>query len=118
MPVAVWKMHHPCFLCFFDFFYLSHVGGGFRLHDESFCLWGSADIVFGLHSGSVVALPVGTDHCSNAVLSSKADRDKKLNGTNHNEFEVKVKWAGLRSCKQPEDILEKRCSGGASGCLR
>jgi hypothetical protein len=84
-------MHHPYFLCFFDFFYLSHVGGDFRIHSEPFCLWGSADIVVGLHSGSYVALPVGTDHCSNAVLSSKAGKDKKLNDTNHSESHVKIK---------------------------
>jgi hypothetical protein len=70
-----------------------------------------------LRGAVFVWLPTGKDHCSNDVLSSKADRDKKLNGTNHNEFEVKVKWAGLRSCKQPEDVLEKRYCGGASGCL-
>ncbi len=74
MPVAVWKMHHPCF---FDFFYLSHVDDGFQIHSEPFCLWGSADIVFGPHNGSFVARPVGNDHCSNAVPSSKADTDRK-----------------------------------------
>jgi hypothetical protein len=81
-------LHHPFF---FDFFYLSHVGGGFRLHSESFCLWRSADIVFASYNASFVVLPVGNDHCSNAVLSSKTDRDKKLNDTNHSEFDVKVK---------------------------
>jgi len=49
------------------------------------------DIVFGLRGAVFVWLPTGKDHCSNDVLSSKADRDKKLNGTNHSEFEVKVK---------------------------
>jgi hypothetical protein len=97
-------LHHPFFL---DFFYLSHVGGGFRLHSELFCPWRFGDIVFGLRGAVFVWLPTGKDHCSNDVLSSKADRDKKLNGTNHNEFEVKVKWAGLRSCKQPENVLNK-----------
>jgi hypothetical protein len=91
MPVAVWKMHHPCFLCFFDFFYLSHVGGGFRIHSEPFCLWGSGDIVFGLRGAVFVWLPTGKDHCSNDVLASKAGRDKKLDDTNHSEFDVKVK---------------------------
>jgi len=81
-------MHHPCF---FDLFYLSHVGDGFRLHSELFCLWVSADIFFGPHNGSFVALPVGNDHCSNVVLSSRIDTDKKYNDTNHNEFDVKVK---------------------------
>jgi hypothetical protein len=65
------------------------------------------DIVFELRCAVFVWLPTGKDHYSNAVLSSKADRDKKLNGTNYNEFEVKVIWAGLRSCKQPENVLDK-----------
>ena len=88
MPVSVWKMYHPCF---FDFFYLSHVDDDFRIHNEPFCLLGSADIVFAPRNGSYVALPVGTDHCSNAVLSSKAGKHKKLNDTNRSEFDVKVK---------------------------
>ena len=88
MPVAVWKMHHPCF---FDFFYLSHADGDFRLHSDSFSLWGSADIVFGLRGAVFVWLPGGNDHCSNDVLSSIADRDKKSDDTNHSEFDVKVK---------------------------
>jgi hypothetical protein len=97
-------LHHPFF---FDFFYLSHVGGGFRHSSGFFCPLVFGDIVFGLRYAVFVWLPTGKDHCSNDVLSSKADRDKKLNGTNHNEFEVKVKWAGLRSCKQPENVLDK-----------
>ncbi len=88
MPVAVWKMHHPCFLYFFD---LSHADGDFRLHSEPFCLLRSADIVFALHNGSYVALPFDNDHCSNAALSSRIDTDKKCNDTNHSEFDVKVK---------------------------
>jgi len=36
-------------------------------------------------------MPGGNDHCSNDVLSSIADRDKKLDDTNHSEFDVKVK---------------------------
>ena len=91
MPVVVWKMHHPCFFGFFDFFCLSHVDGDFRLHSDSFYLWEFADIVFAAYNASFVVLPVGTDHCSNAVLSSKADTDKKLDDTNHSEFDVKVK---------------------------
>ena len=91
MPVAVWKMHHPCFLCFFDYFYLSHAGGGFRIHSELFCLWGSGDIVFGLRGAVFVWLPTGKDHCSNDALASKTDTDKKLDDTNHSEFDVKVK---------------------------
>jgi len=77
MPVAVWKMHHPCFLCFDDFFHLSHVDGDFPIHSEPFCLWGSGDIVFGLHNDSFVALPGGNGHCSNAVLSNKIGTDEK-----------------------------------------
>ena len=91
MPVAVWKMHHPCFLCFFDFFYLSHADGDFRLHSGSFYLWGFADIVFAAYNACFVVLPGGNDHCSNAALSNKIGRQKKLNDTNHSEFDVKVK---------------------------
>ncbi len=88
MPVVVCKRHHPCF---FDFFYLSHVDGDFRLHSEPFCLLRSADIVFASYNASLGVLPVGNDHCSNAVLSNKIGRHEKLNGTNHIEFDVKVK---------------------------
>jgi hypothetical protein len=49
------------------------------------------DIVFGLRGAVFVWLPTGKDHCSNDVLSNKADRDKKLDDTNHSEFDVKVK---------------------------
>jgi len=91
MPVVVWKMHHPCFLGFFDFFYLSHVDGDFRLHSDSFYLWGFADIVVAAYNACFVVPPGGNDHCSNAVLSNKTDTDKKLNDTNHIEFDVKVK---------------------------
>ena len=115
MPVVVWKMHHPCFL---DFFCLSHVDVDFRLHSDSFYLWGFADIVFAAYNASFAVLPGGNDHCSNAVLSNRTGRQKKLDDTNHIEFDVKVKSVGLRSCKQPEDVLEKRYCGGASGCLR
>jgi len=97
-------LHHPYF---FDFFYATGPGGGFRHSSGLFYPEVFGDIFFGLRGAVFVWLPTGKDHCSNDVLSSKADRDKKLNGTNHNEFEVKVKWAGLRSCKQPENVLDK-----------
>ena len=88
MPVVVWKMHHPCFL---DFFCLGHVDVDFRLHSDSFFLWGFADIVFAAYNASFAVLPGGNDHCSNAVLSNRTGRQKKLDDTNHIEFDVKVK---------------------------
>jgi len=97
-------LHHP-YLC--DFFYATGPGGGFRHGSGLFYPWVFGGIVFGLRCAVFVLLPTGKDHCSNDVLSNKAGRDKKLNGTNHNEFEVKVKWAGLRSCKQPKNVLDK-----------
>jgi len=84
-------MHHPCFWCFFDFFYLSHADGDFRLDSDSFYLWRFADIVFAAYNACFVVLPGGNDHCSNAALSNKIGRQKKLNDTNHSEFDVKVK---------------------------
>ncbi len=88
MPVVVWKMHHPCFL---DFFCLSHVDVDFRLHSDSFYLWGFADTVFAAYNASFAVLPGGNDHCSNAVLSNRTGRRKKLDDTNHIEFDVRVK---------------------------
>jgi len=81
-------MHHPCF---FDFFYLSHVGGGFRLHSGLFCLWVS-DGIAAEHRGDFFAsLPSDIHHSSNAVRASSNGRHKKQAGTNRSGFDVKVK---------------------------
>jgi len=108
MPKALLKMHHPCF---FDFFDLNHADDGFRLHGGLFYLWGFGDIAFGPHGGYVVCRKADTQHNSKPALSSNVGKHRKLNRTNDNEFDVKAKWTCLRSCKQPEDVLEKKCCG-------
>jgi len=115
MPVAVLKMHHPCF---FDFFDSIHADDGFRLRGELFYLLVFADIVSGPRGGFFVSPLTDNNHSSNAVLASRTGRHKKQDGTNRSEVDVKVEWKALRSCKQPEDVLEKNYCGGASGCLR
>ena len=108
-------MHHPCF---FDFFYSNHADDGFRLGDELFYLWVSGGIAAGPRGGFFVSLPADIHHSSNAVRASSNGRHKKQDDTTHSGFDVKVKSTGLRSCKQPENVLENNYYGGASGCLR
>jgi hypothetical protein len=105
MPKAVLKMHHPCF---FDFFDSNHADDGFRLHGGLFYLWGFGDIVFGPPGGCDVCRQTDIDHNSKPALSSSAGKHGKQNRTSDNEFDVKAKWACLRSCKQPGDVLEKQ----------
>jgi hypothetical protein len=74
-------LHHPYF---FDFFYATGPGGGFRHGSGLFCLLVFDDIFFGLCGAVFVWPPTCKDHRSIAVLSNKAGRRKKLNGTNRN----------------------------------
>ena len=108
-------MHHPFF---FDYFYSIHADDGFRLGDEHFYLWDSGGIAAGPRGGFFVWLPTGINHSSNTVRASSTGRHKKQDGTNRSGFDVGVKSTGLRSCKQPENVLENNYYGGASGCLR
>jgi hypothetical protein len=88
MPVAVWKMHHPCFLDFFD---STHADDGFRLHDGLFYLGVSGDIAAEPRGGFCASLPTDIDHSSNVVRASSNGRHKKQAGTNRSGFDVKVK---------------------------
>lgn len=88
MVTSVWKMYHPCF---FDFFCLNHIGGGFQLHGGLFFLWQSGGIAFGLHGDFFVFRRHGIHHNNRPVPSSNTDKQRKQCHSNDTEFGVNTK---------------------------
>ena len=115
MQVVLWKMHHPCF---FDCFRSGHAGGDFRLRDGLFYLYRFGDTVFGRYSDFFVFPRSGMDHCSKLVPWSKPGRYRTSTHTIGSEFGSIKEWTCLRSCKKPEDEVEMKYMGGASGWLQ
>ena len=71
-------MHHPCF---FDSFYLSRTGDGFRPHGGSFCPFHSGGIFFVLCKASYVCRQDGIRRYNMRFPSSKIYTYRKSNRT-------------------------------------
>ncbi len=102
-------MDHPCF---FDFFDSSRVCDDFRPHGGLFSLFRSADIFSGPPDDFFVCWRAGTRHNSRPVPESNADKCKTPNRTIGIGVEAITKLTCLRSCKPPEDGLERSLSVG------
>ena len=109
MPAALLKMDHPCF---FDFFDSGRVCDDFRPHGGLFSLFRSADIFSGPRDAFFVCWRADTRHNSRPVPESNADKCKTPNRTIGIEVEAITKLTCLRSCKSPEDGLERSLSVG------
>jgi hypothetical protein len=109
MPAVLLKMDHPCFYYFFD---SSRVYDDFRLLGGLFFLFRSAYIFSGPRDAFFVCWRADKRHNSRPVPESNADKCKTPNRTIGIEVEAITKLTCLRSCKPPEDGLERSLSGG------
>ena len=109
MPTALLKMDHPCF---FDFLYSDRVGDGFRPRGGLFCLFRSDGIFAGPHDDFCAGHTDGTHHNSRPDLESSTDKCKRQHRTIGIGIEEITKRTCLRSCKPPEDTLERSLSVG------
>ena len=107
MQVALLKMDHPCF---FDFFDSSRVCDDFRLHGGLFFLFRSADIFPEPPDDFFVCWRADTRHNSRPGPESNADKYKIPSHTIGIGVESITKQTCLRSCKPPEDGLERSLS--------
>lgn len=106
MPAALWKMDHPCF---FD---SSRIYDDFRPHGGPFFLFRSADIFAGHHYDFFVCRRADTHRSSRPGPESNAGKYKTPNRTIDIGVEAITKLTCLRSCKSPEDALERSLSVG------
>jgi hypothetical protein len=109
MPAALLKMDHPCFYYFFD---SSRVYDDFRLLGGLFFLLGFADIFSGPPDDFFVCRRADMRHNSRLGPESNAGKYKTPNRTIDIGVEAITKLTCLRSCKPPEDGLERSLSGG------
>ena len=113
MQVELWKMHHPCF---FDFFYSNHADDGFQLHGGLFFLFRSCDIASGPLDEFLAFPKDSIYHNSKPAPSNNCGKYRKLIYTTGTESQLDAKQICLHACKQPEDTVERKYVGGASGC--
>ena len=113
MRAVLWKVDHPCF---FDCFRSGYAGGDFRLGGGLFYLYRFVGTDFELYGDFFVSRLSGMNRCSTLVPWSKPGRYRRSTRTIGSEFGSTAEWACLRSCKQPEDAVERNCVGGAFGC--
>lgn len=106
MPAALLKMDHPCF---FD---SNRVGDGFRPRGGSFYLFRFADTFAGLHDDFFVGQTIDIHRNSKPGPENNTGRRKTRHHTIGIGSEVITKRTCLRSCKQPEDAVERRVSVG------
>ncbi len=106
MPAVLLKMDHPCF---FDSI---RTCDDSRLRGGLFFLFRSVDIFSGPHDDSFVCRRADTRHNSRPGPESNADKYKTPNRTIGIGVEAITKLACLRSCKPPEDGLERSLSVG------
>jgi len=104
-------MHHPCF---FDFFYSNHADDGFQLHDGPFFLFRSRDIASGPLDEFLAFPKDGIYYNSKPVPSNNCGKYRKLIHTTGTESQLDAKQICLHACKQPEDIVGKKCCVWAS----
>jgi len=109
MPAVLLKMDHPCF---FDFVDSSRADDDFQLHSGFFCLFRSDDIFFEIYNDFFVCQTADTHRNSKPGLESSADKCKTLHRTIDIGSEGITKQTCLRSCKPPEDTLERSLSVG------
>jgi hypothetical protein len=78
MGVGVWKLHHPCFLVFLEYY---RVCDGFQLHNGSFCPFWSGDIFFA-PCGDFCVFLHGDMHRSNMhALANSVGKGKMVDRT-------------------------------------
>ena len=106
MAAALWKMDHPCF---FD---SSRIYDDFRPRGGLFCLFRSADIFAGPRYDFFVCRRADTPRSSRPGPESNAGKYKTPNRTIDIGVEAITKLTCLRSCKPPEDALERSLSVG------
>ena len=109
MPTVLLKMDHPCF---FDFFGSGRVCDDFRPHGGLFSLFRFADIFSGPRDDFFVCQRADTHHNSRPAPENNADKCKTPNRTIGIGVEAITKLTCLRSCKSPEDGLERTLSVG------
>ena len=83
MSAGLWKLHHPCFLVFFEFFC---VYGGFQLHGGPFFLFQSRDIVSGLLDEFLAFPKDGIYYNSKPAPSNNCGKYRKLNHTTDTQY--------------------------------
>ena len=106
MAAALWKMDHPCF---FD---SRRIYDDFRPRAGLFCLFRSADIFAGPRYDFFVCRRADTHRSSRPGPESNAGKYKTPNRTIDIGVEAITKLTCLRSCKPPEDALERSLSVG------
>ena len=109
MAAALWKMHHPCF---FDFSESSRTDDDFRPYGGPFFLFRSAYIFAEHRYDFFVCRRADTHRSSRPGTESNAGKYKTPNRTIDIGVEAITKLTCLRSCKPPEDALERSLSVG------
>ncbi len=109
MPAALLKMDHPCF---FDFFDSSRACDDFRPLGGLFSPFRSADIFSGPRDDFFGCRRADTHRNSRPGLESNAGKYKTPDRNIGIGVEAITKLTCLRSCKQPEDVLERSLSVG------